>query len=170
MSIREMRIFIERAPRNIRYGFRNLKTWFLVIWNDRDYDHWFLYKIIQFKLKRMERLQRKYGHSINSDKIADKMKICVSLLERLLEDDYIGNALESHEKKWGESEMIFTPIPDKKGYSELNFKVEKVTNEKEKAKETKERRTKYDLARDSKEQDLDMLFSIIRKNVEGWWD
>ncbi len=44
--------------RSIKYGIKNLITWFPIIWKDRDWDHWYLYKILRFKLIQMENLQR----------------------------------------------------------------------------------------------------------------
>ena len=92
--------------RNIKYGIENLMCWIPIIWKDRDWDHWFLYKVLQHKLKQMIKLQRKYGHSINSNDYADQMQLCVNLLERIITDEYLDNALIPHEKKWGQSEMI----------------------------------------------------------------
>ena len=169
MTIRKMWEFIKDAPRNIKYGTQNIIAWFYVIWNDRDWDQWFLYKIIQFKLKQMEQLQRKYGNSINSNDYADQMKLCINLLGRLIEDDYLNNALEPHEKKWGESKFTFTPLPDS-DLSTLNIEVEKAQTEKEKKQENKERMIIYNRTDELRKQDLDMLFKNMRKYCEGWWD
>ena len=39
--------------RNIKYGFYNLFKWSLIIWQDKDWDQYYIYKILQFKLKNM---------------------------------------------------------------------------------------------------------------------
>jgi hypothetical protein len=159
--------------RSIKYGIRNLLIWFSVIWNDRDWDQWFLYKILQFKLKRMEKLQRKYGNSTNSEKYADQIKLAVLLLQRLIDDNYLQNVLKPHEEKWGESEMIFTPIDPTEGdegFSTLDFKVENANTEEEKEQEHKERMILYKHSDALKQQDLDLLFKHMRKYIECWWD
>ena len=33
-------------------GIKNLWAWFPIIWKDRDWDGWFIYQIIEFKLTR----------------------------------------------------------------------------------------------------------------------
>lgn len=157
-------------PRTVKYGIKNLIVWFPVIWKDRDWDQQFLYVILHFKLKRMENLHRKYGHLVNSEKYANQIKLAVSLLDRIIKDDYLENVMIPHEKKWGESDFVFTPLKDNKNLSSLTIKVEKANTPEEKAKEHKERMTLYEHSDNLKKQDLDMLFKHIRKNVEGWWD
>jgi len=156
--------------RSIKYGIENLIKWFPVIWQDRDWDHWFIYKIFQFKLQQVEKLQRKYGNSTNSKKYAYQIKVAVLLLNRLIKDEYLENVLKPHEKKWGESEMIFTPIKGNEEYTTLDFKVEKANTEEEKEQEHKERMILYKHSDYLKQQDLDILFKHMRKYIEGWWD
>ena len=156
--------------RSTKYGIENLVAWFPIIWKDRDWDHWFLYKILHLKLKRMETLHRKYGNSIYREKYADQIKLAVLLIHRLIEDEYLENVLKPHEEKWGESEFIFTPIPGDKEYSSLDIKVDKANTKEEKKQETKERMILYKHSDALKKQDLDMLFKHMRKYIECWWD
>ena len=164
--------------RNIRLGIPNLIKWAPVIWKDRDWDQYFLYIILQFKLKQMEQLQRKYGISVNSNDYADQMRTCILLLERIIKDDYLHNVLKPHEEKWGESRLDFKETSDQtfrdidggEKLYEGAFSVEKVTTPKEKKQENKERMRLYDHVRKLEKQDLDLLFKNIRKHIEGWWD
>jgi len=156
--------------RSIKYGIQNIIKWFPVIWQDRDWDHWFILKIFHFKLNEVEKFQRKYGNSVTHEKIADQIKIAILLLDRLIKDEYLENVLKPHEKKWGDSEFIFTPIKGNKGYSSLDLKVEKANTEEEKKQESKERSILYKHSDALKQQDLDMLFKHMRKYIEGWWD
>ena len=161
---------IEDFFRNIRIGIPNLIKWTPVIWKDRDWDQYFLYIILQFKLKQMEKLQRKYGHCINSNDYADQMRVCILLLERIIKGDYLMNALKPHEEKWGESKLDFNKIPDKPGFSTAAFTVEKAITKEEIIQENKERMRLYKHVDNLEQQDLDMLFKNMRKQVQGWWD
>lgn len=157
--------------KNCKYGIMNLIIWFHVIWKDRDWDQWYLYNILRFKLERMEKIQREYGCHNDSNKTADQIKLCINLLSRLIDDNYLINALKPHEKKWGESKMTFTPLSDDSNYlSSLTVETEKVLTKKEKALEHKERMIIYTRSEDLETQDLDMLFNNMRKYIEGWWD
>lgn len=164
--------------RNIKLGIPNLIKWAPVIWKDRDWDQYFLYVILQFKLKQMDQLQRKYGHCTNSDKIADQMRVCILLLERIIKGDYLMNALKPHEEKWGESRLDFKETSDETfrdidGGEKLYkgaFTVEKAITPEEIIQENKERMRLYKHVDNLEKQDLDMLFKNIREQVGGWWD
>ena len=156
--------------RNIRIGIPNLIKWASVIWNDRDWDQHFLYVILQFKLKQMEKLQREYGHCVNSNDYADQMRVCILLLERIIKGDYLSNALKPHEEKWGESYLDFEKIPDRPGLNAAAWTVEKAITPKQIIQENKERMRLYNHVDNLEQQDLDMLFKNMRKQIQGWWD
>ena len=156
--------------KKLKEGIINLIIWFPIIWKDRDWDHQFLYEIIRFKLKRMAKFHRKYGISVDADKYAKQMELCVNLLNRIINDEYLSMVLKKHEEKWGESKMVFTPCEDDERLLKLDFEVEKAKTEVEKEQETKEKLKLYEHADYLKQQDLDMLFRTIRKYIEGWWD
>lgn len=162
---------ISQFFRNIKYGIQNLIIWFPIIWQDRDWDQWFIYKTLQFKLKQTEKLQREYGNSIQSENIADKIKLCINLLDRLINDEYLEYCLKPHEKKWGRSKLIWTPLPDNEAMCTLTrIHTEKAITPEEIKLEDKERMKLYKHSDMLREQDLDMLFKFMRKNIEGWWD
>lgn len=162
---------ISNFVRSIKYGIQNLITWFPIIYQDRDWDQWFIYKTLQFKLKCMIKLQRNYGNALHANDYADQMQLCANLLDRLINDEYLENALKPHEAKWGKSKIIFTPIPDDIEMCKFGgISVEKAVTKKEKELEDKERSALYKHSDSMREQDLDMLFKNMRKHVEGWWD
>lgn len=152
--------------RNISYGVENLIKWFPIIWQDRDWDHWFLYNIIHFKLKEMENLYRKYGWNVHAEKTAGKIKLCKCLLNRLIKDEYLENALKPCEKKWGERHINW----NKKRDDLMNFIYDKAKTEKEIKQAEKDFRYADNHSDMMKEQDLDLLFKKMRKHIEGWWD
>ena len=164
--------------RNIRIGIPNLIKWTPIIWEDRDWDQYFLYVILQFKLKQMEKLQREYGISVNSNDYADQMKTCILLLDRIIKGDYLTNSLKPHEEKWGElrldfketSDETFRDIDGGEKLYEGTFSVEKVTTPEGKEQENKERMRLYKHVDNLEKQDLDLLFKLMRKHIEGWWD
>ena len=156
--------------KNIYRGIVNLVIWFPIIWNDRNWDQYFFYKIMKSKLEKMENLQRKHGIAINSKKYANQIKLCINLLHRIIQDDYIINALIPHEKKWGEAKMIFKPLSENSNYTELDFVVEKAITEKEIKQEDKERMRIYKHSDNMRKQDFDLLFKNLQKYIEGWWD
>ena len=156
--------------KNIYRGIVNLIIWFPVIWKDRNWDQYYFYKIMKAKLEKMEKLQRLHGISTDSEQCAREIKLSINLLNRILDCNYLENALLPHEKKWGESEFIFKPYGKNKEYTKLDIKVEKAITEKEIKQEDKERMRLYKHSDNMREQDLDILFKHLKKYGEGWWD
>ena len=116
----------------VKQGVKNLVVWFPVVYQDHWWDHSFLYRILRFKLSLMEKGFRTRGMSTNSEKDAKNIKICILLLDRLVNNDYIDY---KEERGW-------TP--------KIRFSFEK--------------------EEEMIEQDLDLLFKILRKQIRVWWD
>lgn len=118
--------------RSIKPGVKNLIKWFPVIWKDRWWDHSYLYSILRYKLSLMEEGFRTSGISVNSEKDARNIKICILLLDRLIKDDYSNDykkakKLGKIKEFWEHEEMLIN-------------------------------------------QDLDLLFKTMRKQIRSWWD
>lgn len=124
---RKFRLYI------IEYGVKNIIYWFPIVWQDRWWDHIFLYSILNHKLKQMEKGFREDGCHVYHEQDAKKIKICVLLLDRLQNDAYIDY---KNERGW-EPEL---------------FKFE------------------LDKEEHMMNQDLDLLFKILRKHIRTWWD
>jgi len=113
----------------MKNGLKNLFIWFKIIWNDRWWDNYYFFKILHKKLSLMEKNFREDGVHLFAEKDANKMKRCVLVLERLMNDDYDANASTKNSLK--------------------------------------ERIEHADYLR---QQDVDYLFEILRKNILTWWD
>jgi hypothetical protein len=132
--------------RDIRLGLRNLKLWFPLIWKDRQWDHYYLFKMLRMKLKLMEQFFRENAMHLGAEKDAKGMKVCVLLLDRLIEDNYLERAERC--------------LP---GRSLLSF------DRSEYRKEIK-RKLWVERANMLSHQDLDYLGKIINKHSLSWWD
>ena len=137
-----------RIIRSIKTSIKNLITWFPVIWKDRQWDHVFLLDILHKKLSLMEKFFREKGHHVGAEKDADNIKLAILLLDRIRKDDYIKSAFKPYEDKYGE----------------ISFKSFSSLKEKELFNRCSEHETYL------KNQDLDMLFSHLRKHILEWWD
>ena len=83
----------------------------------------------------MAHYHRKYSYSSNKDNVTKQIEICVMLLNRIVRDDYLSNALTQHEAKWGEVEILHKKIKDTKYYN-IDIKVPGL-NKKDEKVETK---------------------------------
>lgn len=150
-------------------GISNLLVWFPVIWNDRNWDHHYFFLMLRFKLSRMEKYFRKHGISARATQDSDQISTCIKLLDRLIGGDYNKLAYEQHDKKWGTSEFKFTELKDQLGYK-MDIERPNVVTEKDKEKQRTEI---INLAKHEEyleNQDVQLLFKIIGKHVQTWWD
>jgi len=152
----------------IRYdipcGIGNLTSYFKIIWEDRDWDSHFLFALLRFKLKRMEQLNRFHGHAVSSIEIADKIKVCVLLLDRIVKDEYEERVFEKHDKKWGDINLDFSDSGC------INITRKNVKTKEDHEKEWKEHKALWERSAALKQQDIDLLFKIMSKHATKWWD
>jgi hypothetical protein len=73
----------------IRDGVTNLIEYLPIIWKDRNFDFNYLFILMQYKLKKLEKHHREYGVSKDKDRYANEIKLCINLLERIIKDDYL---------------------------------------------------------------------------------
>ncbi len=157
--------------RSFKLGIENLFKWAPVIWKDRDWDQYFLYEILRFKISNMEQFFRKHGHHVGAEKDANNMSMCVEALHRIMEEDYNKEAFMEHDKKWGKASWR-TIDSEKKGSNFKQLLIER-PNVKTKEDEEQERKEyRYCLAEEERliKQDVDYLFDMLKKHVRGWWD
>jgi len=72
---------------DIHLGIKNIFRLIPIIWFDFDFDWEPLVKIMEYKLRRMEKVFRN-GNHVGCEKDAKRMLICAILLKRLREDKY----------------------------------------------------------------------------------
>lgn len=152
---------------SIKYGIQNLIVWFPIIWKDRNWDQYYLYLILKMKLKNMERYQRQYGHALDADKTANKIRVCINLLERLIKNDYYDMAYKNHDKKWGELNFLWEK--DING-NLLRLNRTNIKCDEDRKKEHKEYMRLCEHEVKLRKQDIYYLFKLMSKQIETWWD
>lgn len=81
-----------RKLRELKRSLYNLYYYFRVIWNDRDWDHAYMW---QLQLKKFEKAykyrttSRYCMRSIGQEKVEQALRICIIILGRLNSDWYI---------------------------------------------------------------------------------
>lgn len=84
---------------------KRIIAWLLVLWEDEDWDHAYLFRILRFKLSSMEKFFRTRGMLANREVNALQMKRCMIIIDRLIADDYYENIMRGPFKhKWYERE------------------------------------------------------------------
>lgn len=76
-----------RIYKNIKWGIKNCIKWFPVVWNDRDFDWSYLAIVMQFKINNMANFIEHNKFYAGYKRDVRDMRVCVELLDRLIEDD-----------------------------------------------------------------------------------
>lgn len=176
----------------IKYGIRNLYKWFPIIWKDRSWDHSYIWKLLEHKLKLHGNAMKKYGHHVDSERDAERMYLCTKLIEKI-RDEYYRNEYYDYQKveiHWDDlAEDIKTEedIYSKEGLKELRIE--------EKGEHLNDYFAKYPLIykqvmatekpiffKDNKrgvalnigfinhQRAKNLLFKILNEHLEAWWN
>ena len=155
-----------------RCFFPNLKRlfqWLPVVWKDRDFDYNFYLTLMQYKLKRMREHIVEHDIVLATPRIARQIKFCEDTIARLQTDEYIEAEDKAHEEKWGEQIWDSLPTENERSRTLDIYRV-KAREQGLEDQERDEQRVLYKLAKTRREKDLDRLFRVQRKYLEGWWD
>jgi hypothetical protein len=143
--------------RSLKTGILNLIKWFPIIYNDRDWDYYFIYAILHKKLDNMEKFfNSDKAWTSKSEGVAEQIKEVKILCENLMNDNYLSEALKPFDEKYGEV-SLFKIIDHKLEY---NVDDEAVLMHRECGKFSDKNR----------EEDKNKLFDLIKKNIDNWWD
>lgn len=155
---------------NVKHGVRNLWYWKKVIWEDRWYDYIFLLDMMRHKLKHTERMTREFGCHINHVRDADKMKIAINLLDRIMEDDYYERAVKTLHEQYGEPEMHWSDVEEDANLTKLDITHENIKTEEDQTDYNKRFREASLRQAKQKQGDINYLFKFMAKHLQSWWD
>jgi hypothetical protein len=166
---------------NVRWFFvksfiavKNLVRWFPVIWEDKDWDDSFIYKILQFKLKNQaEYIGRRDWHT-NAKRDAEKMMTCVRLIDKINEEYYGMEYYEYYEfdmstdnpNRYLEFHVNKDDLDTYYAKYPLTFK--KIEAEYGDTKSRSSTALLMGMNRQNKARKL--LFKILEQNISSWWD
>lgn len=143
-----MRYWCYNLKRGLPNFIRNVWVQRKALWGASWYDYSGLLMYMQGQLKYMECRQRVDSYSLNSDRYCDQMKVCIIILERLIQDDY-------SVERWNfvEDENAICGLRMEPKYS---FPVG--------------RKRIGVLGLKQRQIDKEVLFNIMAKYVDHWWD
>jgi hypothetical protein len=154
------------------YHVKRLIEW---QWNVFRFDYDFaghcLFAIIEYKLKRLEKVLIN-GHAIQEDQDMKALKVAIKLAGRLKEDKYSDSFYRRHDKKWGEMKHWFTDVDsnDRTKGSLWNHSRPNANTQEEKDQESKEHLANCYAAEDKTKREERWLYDILHKYLRRWWD
>ena len=168
--------------KDFTHGVKNLIRWFPVIWKDRDWDDHYIWEIWKKKLSFQAEHIYKHGHHVNNVYDAERMRICVRLIDDIQHEFYSSEFMDYHESK-----MHFTPSEKYPEYStvettELWEKFDDYFAKYPHAYREVTKTDRYIFDNDSKQKiAMNMgyylhkkanriLFKLLERHLESWWD
>lgn len=176
-------------------GVKNLWRWLPIIWKDRDWDHVYIYRIIEAKLEFQANYISKFGNHVEADRDAERMRLVVKLMKRQEEDFYTSEYLDYCESKLSFKEVpkdndIYETVKDETLYEMIseelyeNFddyfkkyprqykrvmagELDKFNRDNE---EIEKKVIAMEIAYANQERCKKLIFKIMSDHIERWWD
>lgn len=143
----------------VPYGVRNLIRWFPLIWADRNWDEVYLFRILEFKLRIMNRTFSRYDRHVGSERTARQLLVCAELCRRIHEDQYQENL------SGPVTLQHWTTPTENPGLAQLHIEMYQNGNQVPKD----QIRRWHEMAERNIRNDLAYLSTLIRKHSRGWW-
>jgi len=166
----------------IRYfltGVKNIFRWIPTLYQDRDWDSWHIYTILQKKIEYQRQEIINANRHTEIDRDNRDMTIALNLLERV-KDDYYG----VEHIDYSETEFDFIPVEGNSNLKEMKKTVlsenydeflKKYPSSVRKVLKEKGNNLEKDVlclyvARYNQEKARKLLFKLLEQKIERWWD
>lgn len=162
-------------------SIKNLYRWFPIIWKDRDWDDYYIFEILKFKLQNTAHYTESRKWFVGHEHEAARIRLCIKLIERI-QDEYYTMEYMDYET----SILKFVPrSEDHPGSYELEIEIteDKLDEYFAKYPKTYKRATEQipDDTENRKrivlrmghmqhEKAKRLLFNILNKHIESWWE
>lgn len=161
-------------------GIKNLWKWFPVVWKDRDWDDHYIWEMLIFKIKNQAKYIGDRDFHTRAKRDAEIMMTCVRLMEKVKNEDYHMEYMD-----YCEDEFNFVES-DTPGYSQLEItEISENFDEYFKKRPSAYRKVMKDggmfgndtkkhiamsMGRLQHEKARKILFTLLERNIESWWD
>lgn len=154
--------------KKVRSLFHNIWKFRKILWRDRDWDQGFFYELLEFKLRSIH----KYFSSDAPVSLCSQRKkyrrnilVCAELVKRIREENYFKYYYRDVDCSWDANWEIDPEKPTR-------YRM------KEKTKEQGpksywgyiEQKQLNEIEKQMKKQDQDLLFKLLTKHLDTWWD
>jgi len=165
----------------IRYfigGIKNIFRWIPTLYEDKDWDDWYILTILQKKIEFQRKEIIYANRHIDVDRDNRDMTIVLNLIERVKDEFYNTEYLD-----YEESEFRFEPIENNENLRSLEVDVlserydeflKKYQSSARKVLKERPNLDKKDLcfyvSKHNQEKAHNLLFKILKERMKWWWD
>jgi hypothetical protein len=142
--------------KNLKKGIINFWIWKKIIYEDRNWDQFYIYQILQFKLRIQAKYFKKRNFYVGELRDAEIMELCDRLIEKLKTEFY---------------EMEYYDYKKRNQLKEYFLKYPKIYQETKKENPNiSDKRIAYYMGYKVQNKARKTLFNVLEKNIENWWD
>lgn len=132
-------------------GFVNLVKWTPIIWNDRDFDQAYLYRILHKKLGNMEKFfNSDHAWTTSAKETANEIKEVKDLIYNIISSAHVAAVDVDTTDIFGVEDGVWKSDRENPRYHEFI--------------------SKMDEAEEKTEADKQRAFELMSQRIEGWWD
>ena len=171
--------------KDLAKGIKNLWKWLPLVWKDRDWDDHFIFEVLKFKIKNTAKYIKKNDRYIGCERDVQIMMTCVGLIEKIQDQFY-----DLEHTDYMEQEFSFEKIEDS-DLSKLNIETisqnlsdyfskhpniyrralkSSITKEKWHYSEVSDQTLAMWMAHYNHNRARKILFALMERNIEKWWD
>lgn len=167
-------------------GVKNLWKWFPTIWRDRDWDTNFIYEVIKVKLKHQADYIGSHDRHTRAKRDAELMLLCTRLIQRCQDEHYDMEYMDYHESNYNWVDVEDKPDLKKLEIEQLSENFDEyfkkyplqykrvMSGEVNRYRRPIEEKTKeviaMEIAHENQDRCRKLLFKIMERRIEGWWD
>jgi hypothetical protein len=158
---------------------KNMIRWFPIIWKDQDWDQHYIFEILKFKLKNQAKYIGSRDFHTRAKRDAEIMMLCVRLMEKVQNEYYSTEHID-----YQETNITFVPIPGSDNFEMVSEHIsdnledyfnkypliyKEVVSQHIHKNPNKSRIAIY-MSRMNHDRARKLLFKLMERNIERWWD
>lgn len=176
----------KHLPKDIAQGFKNIWRWLPIVWKDRDWDDYYIFEVLKFKIKNTRDLTEKNQRFVGWESQVRYMRICEKLITLIQDEYYSHEHFDYYDNKFSfekikgsdnfemKSEVLrddlqsyINKYPNTKRLVINHPKYSKFTNS---MSEVTDSRLAIVMGMARHEKSKKLLFKILEQKIENWWD
>jgi len=163
-------------------GIKNLWRWFPLIWKDRDWDDHYIWILLEKKLTHQAEYIGRRGIHLNANRDAERMMTCARLIKKVREEYYHMEYMDYHK-----SEYHWDDVPGRDDVKQLRIEelsenfdnyfkkyplvYKKIIRQpKVKSRLRDKCYIAMQISRENHERARKLLFKLMERHIESWWD
>ena len=186
-----------RLPYSVRHFINSVKNvirWFPIIWRDRDWDGWYIYTILETKIKHQAEYIGDRDVHTEAKRDAERMMICVRLLKKVKDEEYEGEYMDYHDseyhwddytedtkqlrieqrREWFDEYFLKHPLEYKRVLANKKLQIFDIAsawhNDGAINSGEVKQRIAMNMSFNRQRRANKILFTLLERNIQRWWD